>query len=428
MLKYIVTVTEDLLIPATLVSLLFAYCEAVWKRKGRTFLNVGIVAGLATSAVMAVVKNTTKLIYTNQWNLWIFIATIAVSTLFIIYTMVIGRKRQSGACAAISCLMAAALTALLIFYEAPDVFAYPLLFNTAGNGVLSVDYLVRFIGWGLGLILSFVYMRYLYRCATALRRAPLLLVALSLGLISNAVRCLGQAIRPWLTRAKWLPGFLPSYSKADYPWAFPFSAFVANNTLLFSVVAAGLAMVIPLALFIHNTRITELYNNPAQHRKLKSICRRNRRQATTVVVCFVLSIMNLTVVRAYDSRVIELSPPEAYAIADDNVCIPLAQLEDGHLHRFEYTAESGVKIRWIIIKKPGSASYGVGLDACEVCGDAGYFERGGQVVCKRCDVVMNINTIGFKGGCNPIPLEYRVADGQVTIPLQAVLDGEKEFK
>ncbi len=41
---------------------------------------------------------------------------------------------------------------------------------------------------------------------------------------------------------------------------------------------------------------------------------------------------------------------------------------------------------------------------------------------------MNINTIGFKGGCNPIPLEYRVADGQIVIPLQAVLAGEKEFK
>ncbi len=430
MLKYIVTVTEDLLIPATLISLLYAFCGMAWNRRGRIFLFAGIGVGLAASAVMAVVKNTTKLIYTNQWNLWIFIATIAVSVLFIIFSMTFGRKKQpqSSVGGIIPCLLAAVLSALLIFYEMPDVMAYPFLFDTAGNGILSVDYLVRLIGWLLALILLFVFMRYLYRCAVSPHHLSLLLAVLTLATLANAVRCFGQALRPWLTRAKWLPGFFPDYSKADYPWVFPFSGFVANNTLLFSIIVAGLALMIPLVLYLRHLRVTEPYSNPAQHRKLKSICRRNRRQAAAVFVCFILAILNLTVVRAYDSRVIELSPPEAYTIADGNVYIPLTQVEDGHLHRFEYIWENDVAIRWIIIRKPGSAAYGVGLDACEVCGDAGYFERNGQVVCKRCDVVMNINTIGFKGGCNPIPLEYRVADGQIMIPLEAVLAGGKEFK
>lgn len=430
MLKYIVTVTEDLLIPATLISLLYAFCGMVWNRRGRSFLFAGIGAGLAASAAMAIVKNTTKLIYTNQWNLWIFIATIAVSVLFVISSIISGRKKQphSSADGIVPCLLAAVLSVLLIFYEMPDVMAYPFLFDTAGNGVISVDYLVRLIGWMLALILLIVFMRYLYRCAVAQHHIALLLTVLNLGTLANAVRCFGQALRPWLTRAKWLPDFFPAYSKAAYPWAFSFSGFVANNTLLFSIIVAGLALVIPLALYLHHLRVTEPYNNPAQQRKLKSICRRNRRQAAAVVACFALAIVNLTVVKAYDSRVIELSAPETYTIADGNVYIPLAQVEDGHLHRFEYITENDVDIRWIIIRKPGSASYGVGLDACEVCGDAGYFERNGQVVCKRCDVVMNINTIGFKGGCNPIPLEYRVADGQITISLQAVLAGEKEFK
>ena len=71
---------------------------------------------------------------------------------------------------------------------------------------------------------------------------------------------------------------------------------------------------------------------------------------------------------------------------------------------------------------------GVGFDACEVCGNAGYYERGSQVVCKRCDVVMNINTIGFKGGCNPIPLAYEVGDGNLVFRLEDLLAGEKEFR
>lgn len=430
MLKYIVTVTEDLLIPVTLISLLYAFCEMVWNRRGRIILWVGICIGLVASAAMAVVKNTTKLIYTNQWNLWIFIATIVISMLLILAAAIFGRKEQVRLRAGgiVACLLAAALSALLIFYETPDVMAYPVLFDTAGNGILSVDYLVRLIGWLLALLLVFVFMRYLYRCAVALHRISLLRAVLALAVFANVVRCLGQAFRPWLTRAKWLPNFLPAYSNTDYPWVFPFSGFVANNTLLFSMFIAGVALLIPFVLYLRNLRVTEPYSNPAQRRKLLSLSRRNRRQAATVVLCFALATLNLTVVRAYDSRVIELSAPETYTITDENVCIALTQLEDGHLHRYEYTSEKGTAIRWIIIRKPGSASFGVGLDACEVCGNAGYYERGGQVVCIRCDVVMNINTIGFKGGCNPIPLEYRVANGQLIIPLEAVLAGEKEFK
>ncbi len=37
-----------------------------------------------------------------------------------------------------------------------------------------------------------------------------------------------------------------------------------------------------------------------------------------------------------------------------------------HLHRFEYTTSTGVKVRFIVIQKSGS-SFGVGLDACEIC-------------------------------------------------------------
>ena len=85
-------------------------------------------------------------------------------------------------------------------------------------------------------------------------------------------------------------------------------------------------------------------------------------------------------------------------------------------------------MRFIIIKKPNSSAYGVGLDACEICGQTGYYERDGQVVCKLCDVVMNINTIGFKGGCNPIPVEYKVEDGYIIFPIEGLAKYEKTFK
>ena len=188
------------------------------------------------------------------------------------------------------------------------------------------------------------------------------------------------------------------------------------------------AMIIPLVLFARSLRITEPYDNPAQRRKLLAKNRRQRRWSAAILVCMAIAVVNLTAVKAYDNRVVELSPPEEYTVEGDKILIPLENLEDGHLHRYEYTTKDKVDVRWIVIKKPGASSYGVGLDACNVCGIAGYFERSGQVVCKRCDVVMNINTIGFKGGCNPIPLAYKVDGGNMIIELSDVLDGEVEFK
>ena len=87
--------------------------------------------------------------------------------------------------------------------------------------------------------------------------------------------------------------------------------------------------------------------------------------------------------------------------------IKFSQINDGHLHRFEYKAKDGTSMRFIIIKKNGGA-YGVGLDACDNCGDAGYYEKDGKIICKKCDVAINLATIGFKGGCNPIPFDYQV--------------------
>ena len=148
------------------------------------------------------------------------------------------------------------------------------------------------------------------------------------------------------------------------------------------------------------------------------------------LVCICLCTVIMTVVKTNDTKQVELSAPEAYTVDEQAgvILVPMEAVSDGHLHRFEYKTEKNINVRWIVVKKPGSASYGVGLDACEVCGNAGYFERSGQVICKRCDVVMNINTIGFKGGCNPIPLSYEVKDGSLVFKLSDIIAGEKEFR
>ena len=177
-----------------------------------------------------------------------------------------------------------------------------------------------------------------------------------------------------------------------------------------------------------NIRVTEPYDNPAQRRKLRAKNRHYRRLACAGMALVLVFVGFMTLVKDYDTRVIELSAPETYTVDDENIYVPLESVNDFHLHRFEYTTGNNVAVRWIVVRKPNSAAYGVGLDACEVCGNAGYYERNGVVVCRRCDVVMNIRTIGFKGGCNPIPLDYTIENGKMVFRLEDILAGESEFR
>jgi uncharacterized membrane protein len=289
--------------------------------------------------------------------------------------------------------------------------------------------MVRMAGWLGALILLFVYSRLLSRCALYIKTYGPVSLALNTGMLSFAAYCFGRYFVPWVNRAKWL-NWPVQYSDELHGWIGGWMMFTANHAMLFIWIAAAIAVVLAVLLFRQGTVIREPYDNPAQLRKLKARNRHWRRVAAGVGLCVALCAVMLTAVKANDTKQVELSAPEAYTVDEEAgvVLVPMEAVSDGHLHRFEYKTDKNINVRWIVVKKPGSASFGVGLDACEVCGNAGYFERSGQVICKRCDVVMNINTIGFKGGCNPIPMPYEVKDGNLVFRLSDIIAGEKEFR
>ena len=315
----------------------------------------------------------------------------------------------------------------MIFFRLPTVLLYPFSFNTMGNGFFSAYYMERLGGWALALLLLFVYSRLLYGCAVHIRKGAVPRRVLRAGVLIYAVYCLGRFFVPWISRAKWL-GWSVKYTEAQYGWIGSFTMWTATNAMIFIWIIAALAALTALLFLLENTRVTEPYEHAAQLRKLRAGNRKRRRLAIATLVMILLFVLTLTVVKAYDTREVVLSAPETYTVDGDRILVSAESVNDGHLHRFEYTTERNVTIRWIVVKKPNSATYGVGFDACEVCGSAGYYERGSQVVCKRCDVVMNINTIGFKGGCNPIPLAYEMSGGNLVFKLEDLLAGEKEFR
>ena len=444
---YLVNVVDDLIVTALLVGLVFALGRESAGRFGVKTVAGGVIIGMVASLAMAIAKQNTSLVATGDWNMGIFMASLVVAVLALVFAVVgkvaNGRNKPQpkgslGGDSPSAMTLAAlfALTffmALRVFYKLPDVINYPFNFGIAVDNIVSTDFAYRIIGWLAGIALVVVAGLALAKAARALNRRQ---IGWAAGVVV-ALICVVQTV----SLGQILIARRIIKAGTDlYKTVFAVTTWVSNNTLLFTLVIVGIALVLAIMIIALSLRDAEPYANPAEHRKLRAKWRNRRRWAICLIVCLVLSTLTITVVKDYANRGPELSPSEECEVHDGNVYVALEQVEDGHLHRFTYMTEAGVPlengkqteggvgVRFIVIKKPGSSAYGVGLDACEICGQTGYYERDGQVVCKLCDVVMNINTIGFKGGCNPIPIEYSVSEGYIILPTDGLSQHEKTFK
>ena len=414
MLKYLITGTRDLIVCAVLLGMLFGYLPAAYGQRGRRFLSWGALLGLLAAAVMAYLKNKTKLIDTGWWNLRIFTVSIAAWLLMAGLDWKRLREKQPF-CVAVPAL-GGVLAFLLLFYSLPDVLAYPYNFVLGGEAVLSTGFLYRLIGLLLGVglcVLAAVAVEQV--CRRVSPEAAGALARLALGV--NALQQLSKILA--LLLAKRI---------VTNRTVFRAVRFTTNHADLFIFVILVIAVAAPAALWLRSFHVSEPYENPAQHRKIKAKWRSIRRWSSAAILSFAAAALIVTAVDAYANRPVALSAVEECEIRGDRLYIPFEQVEDGHLHRFAYTTDNKVAVRFIVIKKPNSSAYGVGLDACDICGETGYYERGNQVICNRCDVVMNINTIGFKGGCNPKVIDYSIENGYIIVPTYTLIEHESDFK
>ena len=429
MLKYIWMVIQDLFLTVTFVTLIHAVLNVRFGKKGTAFHRCGIVIGIIASIGLAIAKNTTNKVVSSQWNHYLYAILIVLTLLFVVFAVICGSgpDKKTSAAGLLMCLSGSAFSAVRIFYTLPGAAAYPFNFNTMGNGYLSWFYAQRLLGWLAAYLVLIIYARLLYLCALEIKNKKVPKVILICSMLSSAFYCFCRFFVPWVNRAKWLK-WPVKYVKEKHGWAGELVKLTSAYAMWFIWLAAILVLVLAILLILENIKVTEPYDNPAQLRKLRAGNRGRRRLACALLVFLAFIVVSLTLIKTYDTREIALSEPESYEVDGDVIRVSMEDVSDGHLHRFEYETQNGVNVRWIVVKKPGSASFGVGLDACEVCGNAGYYERNNQVVCKRCDVVMNINTIGFKGGCNPIPLSYEVDGGSLVFKIADLENGEKEFR
>jgi uncharacterized membrane protein len=310
----------------------------------------------------------------------------------------------------------ALLLGLLSLYALPTIFLYPSEFVLAGQSALTTDFLFKLIGYLAGLAGVVIISLALYKTAVSLPPSPVRII-LTAALVINMGNQAAAIVQFLLARR-----IIPMIR-----WLFRLIIVVFNYNAVFLYSLMALGLLPPAILLISTLRSRDVWKNPAEHRKIRAARRINRRWCFTVALGFALSVFSLTFVKASLERGVELSPAEPMTIAGAEILIPIERIEDGHLHRFNYRAADNIEMRFIVIKK-NAAAYGVGLDACDICGPTGYYERKDEVICRLCDVVMNISTIGFRGGCNPVPLAYTLRGGNMVIAAEDLEKERNRFK
>jgi len=136
-----------------------------------------------------------------------------------------------------------------------------------------------------------------------------------------------------------------------------------------------------------------------------------RRRAIAVVGLLLVGLLTTAFVQ--QSRQPERAAAEPLALTEDEARFDPTPLADGHLRFYEVPVE-GHRVRFFAVQVGDDVR--TCFDACEICGDKGYFERGPELICRNCTAPIVRTSLGRAGGCNPIPLpSARRPDGSIAV-------------
>lgn len=215
-------------------------------------------------------------------------------------------------------------------------------------------------------------------------------------------------------------GVLPS-SRAEMSIVGP----IVSNEWFFFVTIIALAALMILFDAKRRQPVGE-FASPAERRKAVWSARKERLWMASVYAFSFIFISMVTAEFVYAKSTNALSPASEVAFTNGRLTIPLSQVSDGDLHRYQ-AKENGVEVRFFLYQKPDGKIATV-FDACEICGPVGFFKSGNGVICKNCAAPINPQSVGTAGGCNPIPLRATQTADSIIIQEANVAAGSRAFE
>lgn len=406
MAKNLYEVVLNLLMAFVMLALTSSVNAHLQNKKLKYWHWNGVFIMFAIVLVMSILRQWRIIRYNQINNIYLLNTSLIFGLTYSILIWIKFKKEISYLALDIFITVAGLLTvSCLMLYKIPTVIFLPLQYMGVDENIFTTMYLLKITGFLLGWLVCILTALALYKVmcrSTKEDNAVTFSIYYVLNGFISFVSVIGIINSYYRRKIK-----LPLGLRKKIP-----QLITAENVVFF--VAIFVLLLIALIFICRHLKIHGEYNNPAEHRKLKRFEKDCRRWGAFLLFLGVFALIDMTAIKKKANTLVQLSPSEEYQISGNRIFIPLEQVSDGHLHRFSWTTPKGKTVRFIIVQKKGM-NFGIGFDACEVCGNVGYYERKNEVVCNRCDVVMNKNTIGLKGGCNPIPLESYIEDGGIVI-------------
>jgi high-affinity iron transporter len=200
---------------------------------------------------------------------------------------------------------------------------------------------------------------------------------------------------------------------------------IVRNDLFFFITIFVLAAL--MVLFEMKSRQpVDLPPSGAARRKAIWTARKERLWMASVYVCSFVFVVMVTASFIYEKSASALSPATEVTFVNGKISIPLKQVYDGELHRYE-AKENGLEVRFFLYQKP-DGKVATLFDACEICGPVGFYKGAQGVICKNCAAPINPQSVGMPGGCNPIPLKAEVTSDAVVVSEAEVAAGSHYFE
>jgi high-affinity iron transporter len=410
---FIVTLREGVE-AALVVGITLAYLSKIGRPDLRRPVFAALVAAFAGSIGVAILFSRT------QWNQDVFEGWIMLAAAFFVVTMIVfmmktGRALKGqieGKVGSLAGRNAAFGLFLFVFLMVLREGVETVLILGAVS--LNSTELLSFLGTLLGVIVAIVFGVMFVKGSVRVnlqkffRVTTVILFFVAAQLIISGLHELSEY------------GVLPS-SRREMAIIGP----IVRNDLFFFVTIIALAAL--MVLFeVKRREPVVLSASPAERRKAQWSARRERLWMVSVYASSFLFILMVTAEFIYAKSVSALSPAAEVAFVNGAVSIPLAQVSDGDLHRFE-AREGGTAIRFWLYQKPDGKVATV-FDACTICGPVGFFKGPNGVVCKNCAAPINGQSVGTSGGCNPVPLKAEQTADAIVIREADIAVGSHLFQ
>ncbi|MDR3163187.1 MAG: DUF2318 domain-containing protein [Helicobacteraceae bacterium] len=411
MLHYLVNVTDTLFFPAVLIGVVLGIYAG--SANGKTIL-IGAALGAAIALAVAFIKHfEPKALTREYYNLAVLIPTVIFLMALAIVTAL---RSRIGKLSVVSNVVVFTVLLLTLAYSLPDIFIYPFEFLNGLDSFYDKELAFRTFGYVLALLVLIALCGAVYSVSLSAPKDILTFSAVSIIFLIIVVKLL--SILFILYGRNMLP---------NHDWLKSTIFFISDSESIIFYLVCGLTALIALSLYLWDRMQAQNGANPAITRKLIADSRRRKRLSFISVFSLFLAALSLNGGAWLNERDIELSPLIGVEDRDGVISFSLDEFDDGRLKRYVYKTENGTDIKFLIIKKK-RGGYGVGLDACEICGVSGYYEKDGKVICSRCSVAINTATIGFYGGCNPIPFPYEITNSMLHIYVSALEKEEDRFR